>query len=67
MTQESRFEELLTVHELATFLKVPISWVYRHCREQGEGTLPRVRAGRHVRFPKDEVVAWLRKGSKEGP
>jgi hypothetical protein len=34
-------DALLTVQELAAFLKVPVSWVYQHSREKG-GKLFRV-------------------------
>ena len=59
-------DELLTVQELAAFLKVPVSWVYMHSREEGEKAIPRVRCGRYVRFPRRDVLEWLQSG-RGGP
>ena len=44
--------ELMTAHEVAELLDVPVSTV----REWGrKGTLPRVKLGRHVRFIRSHV------------
>lgn len=52
-------DELLTVHELAAFLKVPLSWVYSRTREKGPDSIPRLMCGRYVRIPKQAAVKWL--------
>ena len=59
-------EELLTVDELSIYLKVPKSWVYSRTREKGPGTIPRILAGKYIRFRLNEVLEWLRKQNKEG-
>jgi excisionase family DNA binding protein len=46
-------DELLTVDEVATLLKVSRSWVYEHTRKRGtprSGRLPHVKIGKYVRF-----------------
>jgi excisionase family DNA binding protein len=48
--------ELMTAAEVAELLDVPVSTV----REWGRnGTLPRVKLGRHVRFIRTHVEAWI--------
>ena len=46
--------ELLTPEELASKLKVPISWVYEQSRQ---GNIPTHRIGRYIRFDLREVIA----------
>jgi excisionase family DNA binding protein len=48
---------ILTVEELAAYLKVNSQTIYRRFRA---GELPGVRIGRSIRFPKSVVDAWLR-------
>ena len=47
---------LLTVQELAAWLKVPKSWVYDRTRN---GRIPCVKMGKYVRFNKEEIEEWL--------
>ena len=54
-------EKLLTVSELAKVLRVPKSWVYLQTRKKGPEAIPRIRAGKYIRFHEDEVLLWLRK------
>ena len=54
-------EELLTVDELAGYLKVPKSWVYSRTREKGPDAIPRISCGKYIRFRSNEVLAWLDK------
>lgn len=54
---EERSDAILTVEELAAYLKVNAQTVYRRFRA---GELPGVRVGRSIRFPKAVVDAWLR-------
>ena len=56
---QSQPEELLTVSEVAAFLKVPISWVYERTRRLGNQRLPYVRLGKYLRFSLSEIKNWL--------
>ena len=49
-------DTVLTIGELATYLKISKSTLYKLARE---GSLPGVKVGRHWRFHKDAVDAWL--------
>jgi excisionase family DNA binding protein len=51
------YGEILTVEELASYLKINPQTVYRRFRS---GDLPGVRIGRAIRFPRSLVEAWLR-------
>lgn len=53
--------ELLTVQEIAEFLKVPVSWVYVHVRRRSADPLPGYRIGKYWRFRAEEVRAWVRR------
>jgi hypothetical protein len=64
MSQSS--QDLLTVDELADALKVKKSWVYGKTRETGPDAMPRIRAGKYLRFEYEPVLDWLRKNSTEG-
>lgn len=46
-------KELLEPEELATALKVPVSWVYEQSRQ---GNIPTRRIGRYIRFGLAEVL-----------
>jgi excisionase family DNA binding protein len=48
--------ELMTVREVAELLDVPVSTVHEWGRN---GTLPRVKLGRHVRFVRSRVEAAI--------
>ena len=58
-------QELLTLDELAERLKVRKSWVYARTRETGPGSLPRLKAGKYLRFEERAVVEWLRHRNAE--
>jgi len=49
--------EMMTVEELAEYLKLDPQTVYRRFRR---GQLPGVRIGRAIRFKRDVVDNWLR-------
>lgn len=51
------FEELLTVDELAAYLKKPKSWIYDNNHE-----IPHFMVGREYRYRLSEVLAWLEVG-----
>ena len=50
--------DLLTIEEVAGLLRVPKSWIY--ARTSGEGEqIPFLKLGRHLRFRRSEIEAWL--------
>ena len=51
--------DLLTVEEVAAWLKVPRSWVYARTRQRGAAQLPYVKLGKYLRFEPEAVRAWL--------
>lgn len=55
--------QLLTVAELANYLRVPVQTVYQW-RYKGQGPAA-IRVGRHLRYQPDDIVRWIerRKGS----
>jgi excisionase family DNA binding protein len=57
---------LLTIDELAEWLKVPKSWVYARTRLSGPGTLPRLKVGKYLRFSLNDVMKWLEEQQDEG-
>ena len=57
----SRDDELLTVEEVASLLRVPRSWVYEHSRPQSAEPLPHVKLGKYLRFYKKDVLHYLDK------
>lgn len=50
-------EQLLTVEELAAYLKVQPGWIYKACERQG---LPVIKVGHYSRFLLSEVMKHLR-------
>jgi excisionase family DNA binding protein len=50
---------LLTVHEVAKLLQVPVSWVYGRTRKRSLERIPCYRLGKYWRFRQDEVLAWV--------
>lgn len=57
-------DELLTVEEVASLLKVPKSWVYEHTRKRGTERLPHIKLGKYLRFFESEVREFLEAKSK---
>lgn len=53
-------DELLTVDELCTWLKVKKSWVYDACRDRGLPVFRLGGKGGSMRFDRAEVLTWLR-------
>ena len=49
--------EILTIDELAAYLKVPKSTLYKLVRE---GSVPSQKVGKHWRFHKDAIDGWLK-------
>ena len=55
----NQFEELLTVDELASRLKVPKSWIYERTRRRGKDQLPHFKLGKYVRFEWTAIGEFL--------
>jgi excisionase family DNA binding protein len=49
--------DVLTIDELAVYLKVPKSTLYKLVRE---GSVPSQKVGKHWRFHRDAIDAWLK-------
>ncbi|HUO17323.1 MAG TPA: helix-turn-helix domain-containing protein [Verrucomicrobiae bacterium] len=58
-------DELMTVSEIAAFLKVPISWVYERTRRRDFERIPHVKLGKYLRFSLPEIKQWLQKQYRE--
>ncbi len=52
-------DELLTVSEIASVLKVPVSWVYERTRRPGCDRIPHIKLGKYLRFRWSAVREWL--------
>ena len=52
-------EALLTVHEVAELLRVPVSWVYERTRRRGIERLPHIKIGKYLRFRLREVELYV--------
>ena len=50
---------LLTIHEVADLLQVPISWVYEHTGYRSANRIPGIRLGKYWRFERADVEAWI--------
>jgi len=59
-------ENLLTPAELATMLRVPVSWVYAQTRGRSKAGLPFVKMGRYVRFDRSAVRKFIAGNAKVG-
>ena len=62
-TGEERTEngQLLSVHDVADLLQVPVSWVYGHTRDRCPDRIPGFRLGKYWRFDEADVVAWIQR------
>lgn len=52
-----QFGEVLTIEDLADFLKISKSTLYKLVRE---GSIPCQKVGKHWRFHKDAIDEWLK-------
>lgn len=50
---------LMTVGEIAAYLKVPVTWVYERTRRRGVERIPGFRLGKYWRFQLSDVLAWI--------
>ena len=57
--------DLLSPQQLAEYLGVPVRTVYAWNHE-GTGPTP-IRVGRHVRYRRDDVEAWLTANTAKEP
>jgi excisionase family DNA binding protein len=60
LLMEERPGDVLTIEELAAYLKIPKSTLYKLVRE---GKVPSQKVGRHWRFHKEAIDQWL--GNRE--
>lgn len=51
--------DLLTVDELSAFLQIPKKTLYQW-RTNGSDGPPAQTIGRHLRYPKEQLLEWLR-------
>lgn len=59
---DSKISDILTIDELAVYLKIPKSTLYKLVRE---GKVPSQKVGRHWRFLKNAVDRWLEETPQE--
>ena len=52
-------DALLTVHEVAEILKVPVSWVYEHTRPGCRDPLPSIKVGKYLRFSAADILDFI--------
>ena len=57
--EEMDESRLLTVHEVAELLRVPVSWVYGRTRKRSRERLPGYRLGKYWRFSQSDLLAWI--------
>lgn len=56
LLMEEKPADVLTIEELAAYLKIPKSTLYKLVRE---GKIPSQKVGRHWRFHKEAIIQWL--------
>lgn len=56
----TQLDEVLTIDELAAYLKVSKSTLYKLVQE---GKVPGQKVGKHWRFHRDVIEGWLGKGT----
>jgi excisionase family DNA binding protein len=57
--ESSSDDGLLTVHDAARFLNVPVSWVYEHTRKNCIDPLPFVKLGKYLRFDGADLRTYI--------
>lgn len=62
-SDSTRDGEILTVMEVARFLRVPKSTVYKLARV---GELPASKIGKHWRFLRRDIHDWMHSRSRQG-
>ena len=56
-------EKLITIDELASFLKVNKQWIYKRTSKKAFYHIPHIKVGKMLRFDKDEVIEWIKKNN----
>ena len=51
--------QLVTVQEMASKLKVPVSWIYARTGRRSGDKIPHTRVGKYLRFKPQEVFQWI--------
>ena len=64
--EETVVDELLTVNDVAQWLKVPPSWVYERTRRRGADRLPFIKLGKYLRFEETAVKMYLERQRRSG-
>jgi excisionase family DNA binding protein len=59
--KETQNSSLVDTDGLAAYLNVSKSWVYEKTRDKGNGSIPRVKVGKYVRFNIHDVLEWLKR------
>ncbi len=54
-------DPVMTIGDLAQYLKLSTSTLYKLC---AEGKVPGQKVGRHWRFHRESIDAWLKKSPK---
>jgi excisionase family DNA binding protein len=62
MTKQTR-DPVMTIDDLAKYLKLSTSTLYKLC---AEGKVPGQKVGRHWRFHKEAIDDWLKRHPREG-
>ena len=57
-------DDIMTVKELADYLKIAEKTAYRFA---SEGKVPGFKVGSAWRFKKEEIDAWIKRQSEAGP
>jgi excisionase family DNA binding protein len=63
----NQIDDLMTVEEVASLLKVKVSWVYDRISDSHGHPLPHVRLGRYIRFERAAVIAFIQQQRKAYP
>lgn len=59
---QEKLSSILTINELPAYLKIPKSSLYRLAQT---GKIPCQKVGKHWRFHREAIDAWLKKGQRE--
>jgi excisionase family DNA binding protein len=52
---------LLTLEEMAAYLKVKPSWIYRKTMKKDADPIPHLKFGKYLRFDHQAVMNWILK------
>ena len=59
----AEFQEIMTIEEVARYLRIPVSTVYRLAQQ---GRIPASKVGRQWRFSRKALERWIESGSQVG-